>query len=203
MKRARETILIAALKLFARKGYAGSPIREICQAAGITKPVLYYHFRSKEHLYQELMLDIFNQTRKNLLQLSQFRGSLRERLILYVSSELRNSRKYPDNMRLLFRMMFSPEGEYPYFNFIEEFKRERKILAGFIRESRQSERQSDPELVATALMGQMLMVILEYLFTGRRTLTRSNAERLVDLLLPSLVLNNNTLPSGIVDGGRS
>jgi TetR/AcrR family transcriptional regulator len=204
MKRARETILNTALKLFARKGYAGSTIREICQAAGVTKPVLYYHFRCKEHLYQELMMDIFNQTRKNLLRLSQFRGSLRERLILYVSSELRNCRKDPDNIRLLFRMMFSPEGEYPYFNFIEEFKRERKIIAGFIRESRKSERKSDPELVSTALMGLMLMVILEYLFTGRRTLTRSNAERLVDLLLPSSGALDRTLPLGIAtDGGRS
>ena len=58
----------AAMELFARKGYTGSSIREICQAAGVTKPVLYYHFRSKEQLYQELMLDIFNQTRKNLLR---------------------------------------------------------------------------------------------------------------------------------------
>jgi TetR/AcrR family transcriptional regulator len=186
MKKARETILNASLKLFAQKGYAGCSIREICQTAGVTKPVLYYHFRCKEHLYQELMLDIFNQTRKNLLRLSRFRGALRDRLILYVSSELSNCRKDPDNIRLLFRMMFSPEGEYPYFNFIEEFKRERKVIAGFIRECRQDGRPSDPELVSTALMGMMLIVILEYLFTGRRTLTRRNAERLVDLLLPSL-----------------
>jgi TetR/AcrR family transcriptional regulator len=201
MKKARDTILKKALGLFARKGYAGCSIREICQAAGITKPVLYYHFRCKEQLYQELMLDIFNHTQKNLLQLSNFRGSLRDRLILYVSSELRNCRKDPDNMRLLFRMMFSPEGEYPYYNFVEEFKHERKVIAGFIREHGTKGRSSDPELVSTALMGMMLITILEYLFTGRRTLTRVNAERLVDLLLPSLIPSDKAIPNGI-SGGR-
>ena len=97
--------------------------------------MLYYHFRSKEHLYQELMLDLFNQTRKNLLKLSKYRGSLRERLILYVSSEFRNCRKDPNSVRLIFRSMFSPEGEYPRFNYVEEFKREREMIALFIQEN--------------------------------------------------------------------
>jgi AcrR family transcriptional regulator len=197
MRKARTSILNAALELFAKKGYASSSIREICQSAGITKPVLYYHFRSKEHLYHELMLDIFNQTRKNLLRVSTFKGSLRDRLILYVASEFRNSRRDPNGVRLLFRMMFSPEGEYPHFNFVQEFQRERMMIAGFVKETAKSDPASNPELVSTALMGMMLIEILEYFFTGRRTLTRRKAERLVDLLLPSSSPANSAIPVGI------
>ena len=197
MKRARHAILNAATRLFAQKGYAGSSIREICKAAAITKPVLYYHFRSKEHLYEELLLDIFNQTRKNLLLLSSFRGSLRDRLVLYVASEFDNSKKDPNSVRLLFRMMFSPEGEYPHFNFVQEFKRERMAIAKFIKEKNEDGVSRDPELISTALMGMMLIEILEYFFTGRRTLTRRNAEKLVDLLLPSSKEMNIILPAGI------
>jgi AcrR family transcriptional regulator len=185
MKTTRNTILNVAMELFARKGYAASSIREICHSAGITKPVLYYHFRSKEHLYQELMFDIFNQTRKNLLRLSKFRGSLRDLLVLYVSSEFRNCTKDPHSVRLLFRMMFSPEGEYPHFNFVEEFKKEREAIAGFIAKSTWRGHPVNPELISGALMGMMLIQILEYFFTGRRTLTRRTAEKLVDLLLHS------------------
>jgi TetR/AcrR family transcriptional regulator len=201
MKRARNAILNAATELFADKGYAGSSIREICEAAAVTKPVLYYHFRSKEHLYRELMLDIFNQTRKNLLRLSGYRGSLRERLTLYVSSEFNNCKKDPNNVRLLFRMMFSPEGEYPHFNFVQEFKHERMIVARLIRESTGGAALPDPELVSTALMGMILIEILEYFFTGRRTLTRRKAEKLVDLLLPSAADVGFAIPAGI-EGGR-
>jgi AcrR family transcriptional regulator len=196
MKGARDTILNVAMELFSRKGYAGCSIREICQAAGVTKPVLYYHFRSKENLYRELMLDIFSQTRRNLLQLSKFRGTLRDRLILYVSTEFRNSKRDPNSIRLLFRMMFSPEGEYPYFNFIEEFQRERKVIAGFIKDKPPESGSADAELISTALMGMILIEVLEYLFTGRRTLTRRNAEKLVDLLLSYSWPGNNAIPIG-------
>ena len=190
------------MELFAQKGYAGISIREICKAADVTKPVLYYHFRSKEHLYQELMLDIFNQTRKNLLLLSGYRGSLKERLVQYVSSEFSNCRRDPNSVRLLFRMMFSPEGEYPRFNFVEEFQRERTLIAGFIRENMSRKRPLNAELISGALMGMMLVQILEYFFTGRRTLTRRTAEKLVDLLLPFSLPVNNPIPIGIGKRGR-
>lgn len=202
MRKARESILKAAMQLFAEKGYAGCSIREICQAAGVTKPVLYYHFRSKEDLYQELMVDIFGQTQKNLQRISRSNGSLRDRLILYVSTELRNCRRDPNSVRLLFRTMFSPEGEYPFFNSIEEFQRERKTIATHIRHQCSQECRSDPELVSTALMGMMLITILEYLFTGRRTLTRRNAEQLVDLLLSPSAPGKKSIPTGKARGNR-
>jgi len=182
--------------LFAQKGYAGRSIREICLAAGVTKPVLYYHFRGKEHLYQELMLDIFNQTRKNLLRISQDQGSLRERLVRYVTSEFRTCMRDPSTMRLLFRMMFSPEGLYPPFNFIEEFRREREVIAHIIRADKATHRRDDAELMSGALMGMMLVQILEYFFTGKRTLSRRTAERLVDLLVAPALPSRQSKPNG-------
>ena len=202
MGKARANILDASMELFAQKGYAACSIREICQAAGVTKPVLYYHFRSKEHLYQELMLDIFNQTRKNLLRLSKYRGTLRDRLVKYVNAEFTNCRKEPNSVRLLFRMMFSPEGEYPHFNFVNEFKRERGVIAGFIQEQAPRCNPADTEMLSTALMGMMLMQILEFFFTRRRTLTRRTAERVIDLLLSPSLTRAASLPSGLARGGR-
>jgi hypothetical protein len=148
------------------------------------------------------MLDIFNQTRKNLLRVSSFKGSLRDRLILYVASEFRNSKRDPNGVRLLFRMMFSPEGEYPHFNFVEEFQRQRVMVAGFVKEAKRKGPALNPEMISTALMGMMLSEILDYLFTGRRTLTRRKAEKLVDLLLPVLSPANSAIPVGIAGGIR-
>ena len=44
---ARERLLSGATELFASKGYAATTVREIVERAGVTKPVLYYYFRSK------------------------------------------------------------------------------------------------------------------------------------------------------------
>ncbi len=43
-----ERILSTALDLFAVKGYDATAVREICEAAGITKPTLYHFFGSKD-----------------------------------------------------------------------------------------------------------------------------------------------------------
>ena len=52
---ARERLLREAADLFNRKGYAATSVGEIVAAAGVTKPVLYYHFESKEGLYLRMM----------------------------------------------------------------------------------------------------------------------------------------------------
>jgi len=48
---ARDAILRAARNLFTTKGFASTTVREICQEAGVTAPVLYYHFGNKEGLF--------------------------------------------------------------------------------------------------------------------------------------------------------
>jgi AcrR family transcriptional regulator len=44
-------LLVAARFLFARRGFLGASIHEILRAAGVSRPVLYYHFGSKEGLF--------------------------------------------------------------------------------------------------------------------------------------------------------
>jgi AcrR family transcriptional regulator len=51
----RERLLTSAARMFARKGYAATTVREIVSEAGVTKPVLYYYFRNKEGLYAEIL----------------------------------------------------------------------------------------------------------------------------------------------------
>lgn len=44
-------IIAAAVHLFAERGYSATTTREIAEAAGVTKPMLYYYFPDKEGLY--------------------------------------------------------------------------------------------------------------------------------------------------------
>ncbi len=52
---AQRRLVDAAIDLFTRKGYAATTVREIVEAAGVTKPVLYYYFGNKEGLFLALM----------------------------------------------------------------------------------------------------------------------------------------------------
>ena len=50
----KRAIVEAALPLFARKGFAETTTKELAQAAGVSEPLLYKHFPSKEALYAEI-----------------------------------------------------------------------------------------------------------------------------------------------------
>ena len=47
-----------ALRLFRERGYAATTMRAIAQEAGVATGNAYYHFASKDHLVQELYLDV-------------------------------------------------------------------------------------------------------------------------------------------------
>lgn len=54
----RAEILSAAAELFAQRGYHGVSIGDLGRAVGLTGPALYRHFRGKEALLAEMLLDI-------------------------------------------------------------------------------------------------------------------------------------------------
>lgn len=59
----REQILDVALEVFGTRGYHGASMNEIAEAAGVTKPVLYQHFDSKNELFAALIDDVGNRMR--------------------------------------------------------------------------------------------------------------------------------------------
>ena len=51
----RQRLLTAARRLFAAKGYSATTVRDILRVAGVTAPVLYYHFGSKQGMFLALV----------------------------------------------------------------------------------------------------------------------------------------------------
>jgi TetR/AcrR family transcriptional regulator, regulator of cefoperazone and chloramphenicol sensitivity len=57
--RTRQSIMKAAVKLFAEKGYQGASVRDIVAKAGVNQAAINYHFKSKDGLYAELLTVAF------------------------------------------------------------------------------------------------------------------------------------------------
>lgn len=51
----RQQILDASLRLFSKRGFARTTVRDIAQQAGITDAAIYYHFESKRELLEALV----------------------------------------------------------------------------------------------------------------------------------------------------
>jgi AcrR family transcriptional regulator len=57
----RRQLVDVAIETFARRGFDATSMDDIADAAGVTKPVLYQHFRSKKELYLTLLDDVGGQ----------------------------------------------------------------------------------------------------------------------------------------------
>lgn len=53
----RKQIIRIATEFFAEKGFAGTRTREIADMAGISETLIFQHFKSKEELYREILLE--------------------------------------------------------------------------------------------------------------------------------------------------
>ncbi|MFC0182456.1 DNA-binding transcriptional regulator, AcrR family [Pseudarcicella hirudinis] len=56
-----QKIMEAARKVFTQKGYSGTRTRDIAEEAGINLALLNYYFRSKEKLFQQVMIEKIQQ----------------------------------------------------------------------------------------------------------------------------------------------
>ena len=73
-------LLQAALKSFADKGYAATSVRQIVDAARVSKPALYYYFKDKAGLFDALVEQAHDE-RYQLMQQAALRGhTLAEKL---------------------------------------------------------------------------------------------------------------------------
>ncbi len=83
----RDRLLRAAVALFSTRGYAATSIREVVEAAGVTKPALYYHFQSKEGIYRAILQDVQRTVEATVAATQGDSGTVRarvERLFLAV-----------------------------------------------------------------------------------------------------------------------
>jgi TetR/AcrR family transcriptional regulator len=67
----REAILAAALDVFSERGFDGASTREIASRAGVTQPLLNYHFSSKHELWRAAVDGIFEALAAELAERAQ------------------------------------------------------------------------------------------------------------------------------------
>src|ERR1700733_13512339 len=53
-KKTRLTVLRAAEQVFAKQGFAGTSMRDISRASGVSQPLIHHYFKTKRALYNEV-----------------------------------------------------------------------------------------------------------------------------------------------------
>ncbi len=98
-----------AARLFAEHGYDATSVREIVEAAGVTKPTLYYHFGSKQGLAEALLTKPMNQFIESLRSLVATESNPVVLLRGMFETFINFTCQEPDRSRFLYAICFGPQ----------------------------------------------------------------------------------------------
>lgn len=79
-------ILNAAKNVFLRKGYFGTRMQEIADEANINKAMLHYYFRSKEKLFEKILIETFDILMETIIEGFSEDSSLEENIEAFVEN---------------------------------------------------------------------------------------------------------------------
>jgi AcrR family transcriptional regulator len=104
----KNNLFMAAADLFATKGYHQVSVREICNAARVSKPVLYYYFKDKEDLLESLVVEVHDRIDQLFQEHVRSDLSFEKNLDGLYKVYLRFAEDYPYLIRLSTLVQFSP-----------------------------------------------------------------------------------------------
>lgn len=162
----KDKILTSAAELFAKHGYYKVSVREICEKAEITKPSLYYYFKDKETLLEELMNETQRCVNKLVERHVEKKNSLPEVLDGIVEVYLEFLSNYPHLTR--FSAFIQATNVPPK---ILEMKKERFVneIGRFIQILKMHQstgilsKKYDTNILAKNFIGTILIILLEHL----------------------------------------
>lgn len=158
----RPLIEEAATRLFAERGFAATTVEDIVQAAGVTKPMLYRHFESK----QELCVAVLERCRDELVAapLGRF-PSVAEDRPAQLASMLDAWLGYIEQHRAATRLLFTPIMGDPEVERVQRqlHGRQRDTQIALLREFVPRASELDVEPLGEALRAGLAAVALWWL----------------------------------------
>jgi TetR/AcrR family transcriptional regulator len=110
-------LLKNAANIFNIKGYEGTTVREIVDAAGVSKPVLYYYFGNKEGIFLELFRVPFEQLKVLINNSEVGHGKVSEKLLHLIDQIFVLFCENIVVARLMHSMWYGPAKGAPFFDF--------------------------------------------------------------------------------------
>jgi TetR/AcrR family transcriptional regulator len=189
----REELMKAALTLFTQRGYSATTVRELVEAAGVTKPVLYYYFGSKEGLFLELMRTHFGRLEAVVDVYRKEEGSVRKRLTTMLDKGFAYVQQDRDFIRLMHAVYFGPPGEAPYFDFDAYHQRYHDLITRFLEEGteRGEFRPGNAGDMAWIILGTVEIAIEDQICSQASRINRETLLRLLSLVFDGLAADND------------
>lgn len=153
----REDLRRAAAAVFAERGFDGATAEHIARRAGTTKAMINYHFRSKQGLYEAILLATFTDLAIRLDAVRAKGGSAPERLRAFIAEFARAAEDHPPFPAMMIREVLSGGRHLPEHVFLR-IVGVMGIVRGIVQQGskEKSFRPVDPLLTHLSLVGALL-----------------------------------------------
>ena len=187
----RERLLAAAAKLFNRLGYASTSVREIVEEAGVTKPVLYHYFGSKEGIYRAIVEHTLEHFEASLRAFRQRAGSARERILHLCNEAFSLFLEHKDQVRLMYSIYYGPPQGAPPFDFDAFYHRYVNAIREAVEEGMRTGefRRGNAEAAAWALVGGVSVALESHLCETAGNIDRRGLNKILDVVLSGITKN--------------
>lgn len=184
----RDRLLAGATRLFASKGYAATTVREIVERAGVTKPVLYYYFRSKEGIYLDLMREPFGRFAAIVDETLLEEGSARERLFRLCLRAYDIFLENVDAARVMYSIYYGPPQGAPFVDFDAYHHRFQEAVLQIVRDGVRSGefRRVNLNDAVWAVMGPLNVAMEVELCHPPQGIGRDGVRRVLELVLEGI-----------------
>ncbi len=153
MNKTKRKIFEASMKLFAEKGYDATSIEEITATVGVAKGTLYYHFSSKEEIFNFLVEEGVKLLKNSIEIKTQKLDKTMDKLRAIILIEIKVMLKYEDFMTILLSQIW---GNEPRNNICQKYVFEyEQIVEKIVKEGIKKGEIIDgnPEIIATEIFG--------------------------------------------------
>jgi AcrR family transcriptional regulator len=183
----RQHLLRAALKSFARRGYAGTSVQHIVGAARVSKPVLYYYFKDKAAIFEALVDEAHDERYRRMREAASLGNTVAEKLEEIVAAIFEFSLVNQELMRLAFATAFAASGEVPgALRCHEKGRRNYDFMRALIQDGQGSgelDNRFTLDELAMGIFGQLNTYVMIRLLTPECPLDRQTAKQIVRLFL--------------------
>ena len=99
----RSKLLDAAIRIFAKEGFAGASVRQIAEIAGVNHGSIKYHYSSKTHLWRSAIALLFQQMEEAVFANEHLweKMSPEEQIRDHIASYVRFNAAHPELLRMV------------------------------------------------------------------------------------------------------
>jgi len=184
-----QRILEVAKGLFTRRGFANVAMRDICRAAEVTPPTVYYYFKNKEALFEAVVRETITMSEfigRLIDECNRARGA-ENKVRAFTRTYLSYFPKDLLNVGLYLRRStdLDPVGRQ---TLTSELTRIQSVLTSVIKDAmaRREFRRTDPHMAAECLVGMMNRFVFQRIHFQRSYNASQAASYIADFFLKAM-----------------